>query len=433
MKKNSINFTLLWVLKSLYFIFPSVLIFLIINPWFIYTLTSLKMIAVYCTALILFVHIYHPYDIKNYDSSKLISAQLIVQIFCYVILQFTLWVNDRNYLNLGQTTVFLLANFVFSLLYTLFLIKLKNKTIGLKRVVIVTSQNDNNGLLKQMNRLTSTFEIVSTIDESKGFDDIIQNSTDVDSIIVDEINQTIKDQLINYGFLNRKEIIIIPSIEDILIKNSYDANYIDSPFLVLSSFGPRLYERFIKRCIDLVGSLLLTILASPILLAVAIAIKLFDNGPILYSQERLTTNGKVFRVYKFRSMIVNAEQNGAQLAKENDSRITPVGKILRKYRLDELPQIFNILKGDMSFVGPRPERPSIAAEYEKELPQFKYRLNVKAGLTGYAQVFGRYNTTPKDKLKLDLMYISKYNLLLDFELLFKTIQILFEKESTEGF
>jgi lipopolysaccharide/colanic/teichoic acid biosynthesis glycosyltransferase len=172
---------------------------------------------------------------------------------------------------------------------------------------------------------------------------------------------------------------------------------------------------------------------SPMIAIISIAIKLYDGGPVFYKQERLTRNGKIFEIYKFRSMIVDAEKEyGACLAFENDARITPIGKIIRKIRFDEIPQIFNILKGDMSIVGPRPERPVIAAEYEKRIPEFDYRLKVKAGLTGYAQVLGQYNTTPYDKLKLDLMYIESYSLILDIKLILMTIKILFIKDSSKG-
>ena len=186
--------------------------------------------------------------------------------------------------------------------------------------------------------------------------------------------------------------------------------------------------------VDLILTGIATIIASPFMLVTALAIKLYDGGPALYKQKRLTKDGKEFYVYKFRSMIVDAEKNsGARLSSgENDDRITKVGKVIRAIRFDELPQLFNILKGDMSIVGPRPERPEIAEQYYEELPEFKYRLKVKAGLTGYAQVYGKYNTTPKDKLKLDLMYINNYSLYLDLKVIFYTVKILFMKESTEG-
>ena len=174
------------------------------------------------------------------------------------------------------------------------------------------------------------------------------------------------------------------------------------------------------------------VIASPFMLVIALAIKLYDGGPVLYKQPRLTRDKQIFMILKFRSMKMDSEVKGAQLAKKEDDRITPVGKIIRRIHFDELPQIFNILKGDMSLVGPRPERPEIAAVYCEKIPEFDYRLKVKAGLTGYAQVYGKYNTTPYDKLKLDLTYIETYSLKLDVKLLMLTFKILFQKENTEG-
>ena len=172
---------------------------------------------------------------------------------------------------------------------------------------------------------------------------------------------------------------------------------------------------------------------SPIFVLAAVGIKCTDRGPVFYKQERLTKDGKHFMIYKFRTMVVDAEKmSGPVLASERDPRILPIGKILRATRMDELPQILNILKGEMSLVGPRPERPELAAEIEREIPEFRYRLKVKAGLTGFAQVYGKYNTNSYDKLKLDLMYIRKYSLMLDLKLILMTPKIMFLKESTEG-
>lgn len=169
------------------------------------------------------------------------------------------------------------------------------------------------------------------------------------------------------------------------------------------------------------------------MLITAIAVKVYDGGPVLYKQVRCTRGEKEFKILKFRSMRVDAEKDGvARLASKNDSRITPVGKIIRKVRLDELPQLFNILKGDMSFIGPRPERPEIIEQYKEDMPEFAFRMKVKAGLAGYAQVYGKYNTTPYDKLKLDLTYIENYTVWLDVKLMLLTLKILFVPESTEG-
>ena len=187
-----------------------------------------------------------------------------------------------------------------------------------------------------------------------------------------------------------------------------------------------------KRTMDIVFSLLAIIIASPFLIVIALAIKIYDRGPVFYTQERLTRDREPFQIIKFRSMKVDSEEKGAQLAKKEDDRITPVGKIIRRTHLDELPQLFNILKGEMSFVGPRPERQVIAEKYEDVVPEFRFRLKVKAGLTGYAQVYGKYNTTPYDKLKLDLTYIENYSAWLDLKLMLMTVKVMFQKENTEG-
>ena len=169
------------------------------------------------------------------------------------------------------------------------------------------------------------------------------------------------------------------------------------------------------------------------MLITAIVVKLYDGGPVLYKQVRVTRDDKEFKIMKFRSMRVDAEKDGvARLASKNDDRITPIGKFIRKVRIDELPQLFNIIKGDMSFIGPRPERPEIIKQYVKEMPEFAYRTKVKAGLAGYAQVYGKYNTTPYDKLTLDLTYIENYSLWMDIKLMLLTLKILFSPESTEG-
>lgn len=188
-----------------------------------------------------------------------------------------------------------------------------------------------------------------------------------------------------------------------------------------------------KRFIDLFCALILCLIASPFMLLTALAVKLYDRGPVLYKQTRCTIDGRQFQILKFRSMRVDAEKDGvARLASKQDSRITPVGKFIRKVRLDELPQLFNIIKGDMSFIGPRPERPEIIAQYMEIMPEFAYRMKVKAGLAGYAQVYGKYNTTPYDKLKLDLTYIENYSVWLDLKLMLLTVKVLLWPDSTEG-
>ena len=191
---------------------------------------------------------------------------------------------------------------------------------------------------------------------------------------------------------------------------------------------------FVKRAFDIIASLFALLITSPVFLFTAIAIKTEDHGSVFYKQKRLTQNRKEFYIIKFRSMTENAEADGKPILSngDNDTRLTKIGRKIRRFRIDELPQFYNVLRGDMSIVGPRPERPEIAEQYEQVIPAFGLRLQVKAGLTGYAQVYGKYNTSPNDKLKMDLLYINKMSVVEDLRLMFATIRILFMKESTEG-
>ena len=227
--------------------------------------------------------------------------------------------------------------------------------------------------------------------------------------------------------------MIRPNIGDFLVNSAKDVQLANLPVMLCEGNPQSNLYMIGKRFFDIVLGILGLIVFSPFMILTAIAIKLYDGGPIIYKQVRLTQNRKQFYVYKFRSMKVDAEKDGvARLASKNDSRITPIGKFIRAVRIDEMPQIFCILSGNMSIVGPRPERPEIAEKYEKEMPEFALRLRTKAGLTGYAQVYGKYNTEPYDKLQMDLMYIAQQSFVTDLKIIFATIKILFLPESTEG-
>lgn len=225
----------------------------------------------------------------------------------------------------------------------------------------------------------------------------------------------------------------IPHLGHIILAGAEYMSTFSVPLLRVQRAGGHSAYRVLKRLFDVCVSLAGIIVTLPVMVVTALAIWLEDHGPVLYRQIRLTKNGREFKILKFRSMTVNAEQDGvARLAGKNDSRITKVGSFIRTCRIDELPQLFNILVGDMSIVGPRPERPEIAEQYHQELPEFALRLQVKAGLTGLAQVYGRYNTEPYNKLQMDLMYINEMSLLKDLQLILATVKILFIKDSTQG-
>lgn len=257
---------------------------------------------------------------------------------------------------------------------------------------------------------------------------------DMQTVFLNLRNSNTRNEILKYCIENQIQVYIIPLVEDVILSAAKQRNIFHLPMLRAERYNPNPEYLFFKRLFDIVSSFCVLLVVSPILLITAIAIKLCDRGPVFYKQCRLTKNGKAFNVLKFRSMRVDAEKDGvARLSTgSKDSRVTPVGKIIRKFRIDELPQLFNILGGSMSVVGPRPERPEIAKQYEEDLPEFRLRLQAKAGLTGYAQVYGKYNTSPRDKLRMDLMYISKPNFFTDLSLIFATIKILFIPESTEG-
>ncbi len=243
-----------------------------------------------------------------------------------------------------------------------------------------------------------------------------------------------RNLILKYCVAHGIVVYIIPRVGDVIMSGAKKIHMFHLPMLRVDRYNPPPEHLVAKRALDLALGTALIALFSPLMLATALCIKLEDGGPVLYKQTRLTKNGRKFRMLKFRSMVVSAEKDGvARLSTgENDPRITRVGRVIRAHRIDELPQLFNVLAGTMSLVGPRPERPGIAAEYERQMPEFALRLQSKAGLTGYAQVYGKYNTTPYDKLQMDLMYISRPSIVEDIKILFATLQILFQRESTEG-
>lgn len=252
------------------------------------------------------------------------------------------------------------------------------------------------------------------------------------AVLMTDIPAHIRNSLLKFCFENNIRCYCVPKISDVMIMNAEDIHLFDTSLLLFRNIGLTVEQQFIKRLFDITVSLLLLLVMSPLMLVIALAIKICDRGPVFFAQERLTKDGRVFRLYKFRSMRVNTEDGPYCLTRKKDTRVTPVGHIIRNLHLDELPQLINVLKGDMSLVGPRPECPELSAEYTKIVPEFPFRLKVKAGLTGYAQVYGKYNTTPYDKLKLDLSYITGYSWLLDLKLLVLTFKILFQTENTEG-
>lgn len=254
------------------------------------------------------------------------------------------------------------------------------------------------------------------------------------SVFLCGVHSRERNIILKYCVANGIIVYIIPRVGDVIMSGAKKIHMLHLPMMRVDRYNPPPEHVVAKRALDIVMSLVLLAVSSPVLLATALCIKLEDGGPVFYRQIRLTKDGRRFRMLKFRSMVVTAEDDGvARLSTGRvDKRITRVGRVIRAYRVDELPQLFNVLGGSMSLVGPRPERPEIAAEYEKEMPEFALRLQAKAGITGYAQVYGKYNTTPYDKLQMDLMYISRPSIIEDIKILFATFLIIFKRESTEG-
>lgn len=277
-------------------------------------------------------------------------------------------------------------------------------------------------------------QIVKTIHEEEALDILETEIQKYDGILINDVPITNEHFIIKKCYAHHKRVYYVPKLSDILVHSSTVLNIFDTPLFLNRNQDASLGSAFVKRLLDIVTSLAGLIILSPLGLITALAIKIEDRGPVSYKQARVTKDMKIFEIIKFRSMIVNAEEDGKpQAATKHDERITKVGRIIRACRIDELPQLINILKGDMSIVGPRPERVEFVEKYMSEIPEFRFRYKVRGGLTGYAQIYGKYNTSPLDKLKLDLIYVANQAFLLDLQIILGTLKILFNKESTEGF
>ncbi len=303
-----------------------------------------------------------------------------------------------------------------------------------RELLLVNGVYPADDIVRKFSMRKDKYHIVKKMNISEGIDAIYKECLGhYDGVVIWDVPSQFRNGLVKYCYGHNIRVYVMPKITDVLLKGSSQLHLFDTPVLLLREYSIKIEQRAIKRLFDIVISLILIVLTSPIMLVTAVIIKCYDGGPVLYKQIRCTRDQKQFRIMKFRSMRVDAEKDGvARLASRNDSRITPIGRFIRSCRIDELPQLFNILIGDMSFIGPRPERPEIIEQYLEEMPEFAFRMTVKAGLAGYAQVYGKYNTTPYDKLKLDLTYIENYSIWLDIKLMLLTVKILFTPDSTEG-
>ena len=334
----------------------------------------------------------------------------------------------------GPVLVLTLIDAVIALVCTFFYTAIYHHLYVPKNMVMIYGSESALALKFKMDTRKDKYHISKLISVDEGREAICRQIVEYDAVIINDVHAEIRNDILKFCYHNQIRTYVSPKLTDIIVRGATSISLFDTPLLLVRSKGLTMTQRVVKRSFDILLCLIAMIVAAPVMLLVAAAIKLEDGGPVFFKQKRVTLNGKVFEILKFRSMVVGAEKDGvSQPATEHDPRITRVGAFILTTRIDELPQILNILAGDMSIVGPRPERVEHMEEYTKEIPEFDFRLKVKGGLTGYAQIYGKYNTSAYDKLRLDMIYIENYSLLLDAKLVLTTLRILLKKESTEGF
>lgn len=390
------------------------------------------LIALYGLILILFSRLYGGLKVGYLKKMDIAYSLTLATICTNIVAYLQITLINRWFLSPVPLLVDTLIDVVIIIIWTLGSGFIYSKLYKARRMLVIYGDRKPDELIRKMNSRKDKYDISGKVHVSVGEKEIYKMMRDYEAVIIWDLPSETRNRYLKHCFAHSIRCYVTPKISDVILTGSDRIHLFDTPLLVSKNMGLTAEQMLIKRIVDIVISLIGIVVSSPIMLVCAIAVKLYDGGPVFYRQERLTYKGKTFRIFKFRSMCVDSEKHGARLASKHDSRITPVGKVLRNLHFDELPQLFNILIGDMSVVGPRPERKAILKEYQKEIPEFYYRLKVKAGLTGYAQVYGKYNTTPYDKLKLDLFYIENYSLLLDFKLMLMTFKILFQKETSEG-
>lgn len=393
--------------------------------------------GVYLVELILLMKVYGGLEIGHLSRWNVMLSQYLALLICNVIMgvQIVLMVGDMKWIPqiLKAMLLLMAADLVLSTAMVYAFDALLRKLYPAKEMLLIYDMYSPEKMVKKFEKRKDKYVIREKVSLESGDTKIYEKMSSYDYVLLYDISSEKRSDLLKYCYMNNIEVYMTSKLSDTIVRSAGDVLLFDSPLLHMVNNEMSFEQRLAKRCLDLVLAVPMFLVASPIMLVTAAAIKAYDGGPALYKQERCTLHGKKFTIYKFRSMIVDAEKDGkAKLASQNDNRITPVGAFIRKTRLDELPQLINILKGEMSFVGPRPERPEIIKRYEKEIPEFSCRMKVKGGLTGYAQIYGKYNTTPYDKLKMDMMYIQNYSFWLDVRLILMTFKIMFIKESTEG-
>jgi len=391
------------------------------------------MVFIYTVLLAFFLNIYGGYRIGILKKGNLVFSQILALFLTNFITYFQITVQDKKFTTPAPLFVNMALSVMVIIVLTFLFAGIYTHIFPPRKLLLVSGERKDFYLMEKMNSREDKYEIAGIMNYRELLPVLEEEAGKYDALIVGDIPSHERNLIVKYCFQEGIRTYSIPKISDILLRSSEEFNLFDSPLLLSRNVGLQIEQEWMKRVMDIAISLLGLAVTSPLFVLFSICIKLTDGGSVFYTQQRLTKDRKVFRIYKFRTMIMDAEKyRGAQLAEKDDPRILPVGRILRASRLDELPQLLNILKGEMSLVGPRPERPEIAEQIEQKIPEFAYRLKVKAGLTGLAQVYGKYNTTFYDKLKLDLTYIRNYSLFLDLKLIIMTPKIMFMKDASEG-
>ena len=394
--------------------------------------TGLLVAVIYCVLYMTYGRIYESFLISLVRITEMVYSQALALLMSDGILYLVLSLMERRLVAVLPILGLFACQLLLSVLWSVCAHKWYFAVFAPKRTAVIHDRGRDVGELIGTYGLSKKFEVCRTATLEECLEGNFAVLEGMQTVFLCGISSHDRNLILKQCVEKGITVYVLPKIGDIIMSGAKQMHLFHLPFLRVGRYDPAPEYLFLKRLFDVVVSGCALIVLSPVMLLVGWAVRR-DGGPAFYRQCRLTKDGRRFDVLKFRSMRVDAEKDGkARLASANDDRITPVGHFIRKVRIDELPQLINILRGDMSIVGPRPERPEIAAEYEKELPEFSLRLQAKAGLTGYAQVYGKYNTTPYDKLQMDLMYIANPSFWEDLRIIFATIKILFLPESTEG-
>lgn len=386
----------------------------------------------YVVVMLVFMGIYDAFKVGILRVHELIYSTSLSLVFTNFFAYFELCLVARKMLNPIALIVLLVVQVGMTIVFMHSLNMSYFTLYKARSVLAIFSATNKNDIIKKMAAIKDRFTLSKGITTDKGIDAIKSEIDKFETVLICDFDASLKSEILKYCYSQNKRIYMLPSSADTILNGSYPVQIFDTPVLFLHNGGLSMEERIIKRTFDIILSALGIVVLGPIMIITAIAIKLDDGGPIIFKQQRITRDQREFSIYKFRSMKVS-DSSEVKKTTVDDDRVTKVGKIIRPLRIDEMPQLFNILFGDMSIVGPRPEMIELVEDYSKMLPEFRLRHKVKAGLTGYAQIYGKYNTTPQNKLNMDLYYIEHYSFLEDIKLIIMTIKILFVRESTEGF